>query len=112
MLPVTVTVKVFVALTCFTAVHLTTEAADTCPATTASCIPGLPGRDGKDGWPGRDGTPGRNGTPGCNGGDGAPRPPSALNDTEKESMKEDIMNALLCTIGSALTLVHRKSTAR
>ena len=50
MLPLTV--KFLVTLTCFTAVYLTTEAADTCPATTASCIPGLPGRDGKDGQPG------------------------------------------------------------
>ena len=44
------TVKLLVALTCFTVVHLTTEAADTCPATIVSYIPGLPGRDGKDGW--------------------------------------------------------------
>ena len=93
MLPVTV--KLFVTLTLFTIMlYLTTEAADTCPATTASCIPGLPGRDGRDGQPGRDWTPGRDGTPGCNGRDGAPGPPSALNDTEKESMKKDIMNAL------------------
>ena len=48
------TVKLLVALVCFTAVYLSTEAADTCHATTAPCIPGPPGRDGKDEQPGRD----------------------------------------------------------
>ena len=58
------TVKFLAALTCFTAVYLTTEAADTCPATTAPCLPGLPGRDGRDGQPGRDGAAGPPGPPG------------------------------------------------
>ena len=64
------TVKFFVALTCFTAVYLTTEAADTCPVTTASCLPGLPGKDGRDGQPGRDGNDGATGPPGRDGRDG------------------------------------------
>ena len=72
------TVKLLVALTCFTAVYFTTEAADTCPVTTASCLPGLPGRDGRDGQPGHDGQPGRDGNdgatgpPGRDGRDGLP----------------------------------------
>ena len=66
------TVKLYVALTYFTAVCLTTEAADTCPVTTASCIPGLPGRDGRDGQPGRDGDDGLAGPPGHDGRDGLP----------------------------------------
>ena len=64
------TVKFLVALTCSTAVYLTTEAADTCPVTTASCLPGLPGRDGRDGQPGRDGNDGATGPPGRDGRDG------------------------------------------
>ena len=59
-----------VALACFTAVYLTTEAADTCSATT--CIPGLPGRDGRDGQPGRNGNDGVAGPPGRDGRDGIP----------------------------------------
>ena len=150
MLPLTV--KLLVALTCFTAVYLTTEAADTCSAVT--CIPGLPGRDGRDGQPGRNGNdgvagppgrdgrdgipgqtcgtggsvlqgpPGLNGTdgeqgppgpqgppgqngadgiPGENGVDGQPGPPGAqgppglpgaLNDTEQQQLKDDILNEL------------------
>ena len=68
------TVKLYVALTYFTAVYLTTEAADTCPATRASCLPGLPGRDGRDGEPGRDGDDGVAGPPGRDGRDGLPGP--------------------------------------
>ena len=131
MLPLTV--KLLVALTCFTAVYLTTEAVDTCRASTASCIPGLPGRDGRDGQPGpqghdgvtgppgrdgRDGLPGNsctaggpglqgppglNGTdgergpPGLNGTDGEQGPPGspgipgALNYTEQQQLKEEIL---------------------
>ena len=66
------TVKLYVALTYFTAVYLTTEAADTCSVTRASCIPGLPGRDGRDGQPGRDGDDGLAGPPGHDGRDGLP----------------------------------------
>ena len=67
--------KFLVTLICFTAVVLTTEAADTCPATTKFCIPGLPGRDGKDGQPGRDGQPGQAGHDGMSGRDGVAGPP-------------------------------------
>ena len=68
MLPLTVNCKLLVALTCFTAVYLTTEAADTCSA--ATCIPGLPGKDGRDGQPGRNGNDGVAGPPGRDGRDG------------------------------------------
>ena len=68
------TVKLLVALTCFTAVCLSTEAADTCRATTAYCIPGRPGRDGRDGQPGHDGQPGSAGAAGTPGRDGDPGP--------------------------------------
>ena len=77
MLPLTV--KLLVALTCFTAMYLSTEAADTCRATTAYCIPGLPGRNGKDGQPGRDGR------------DGLPGPPGTLTYTEQQQLKENIL---------------------
>ena len=98
--------KFLVALTCFTAVYLTTEAADTCPATTASCIPGLPGRDGKDGQPGRDGQPGpagrdgiagpagRDGMTARDGRDGPPGPPGTLTYTEQQQLKENILEVL------------------
>ena len=94
------TVKLLVALTFSTAVYLRGEAADTCPATMTSCIPGLPGRDGKDGQPGRDGSngqpglagrdgaagpAGRDGTPGRDGRDGSPGPPGSLTTTEQRS---------------------------
>ena len=72
MLPLTV--KFLIALTCFTAVYLTTEAADTC-STAVPCIPGQPGRDGKDGRdgiPGRDGSDGDTGPPGRDGVSGNP----------------------------------------
>ena len=86
MLPLTV--KLLVALTCFTAMNLSTAAADTCPATTTSSIPGLPGRDGRDGQPGRDGV---TGPPGAQGPPGLP---GALNCTEKQQLKEDILATL------------------
>ena len=118
------TFKLLVALTCFTAVYLSTEAADTCRATTASCIPGLPGRDGRDGQPGpqghdgvtgppgrdgRDGLPGNSctaggpglqGLPGLNGTDGERGPPGppglpgVLNYTEQQQLKEEILATL------------------
>ena len=61
MLPLTG--KLLVALTCFTAVLLGTEAADTCCATTTSSIPGLPGKDGRDGQPGPPRHDGHDGLP-------------------------------------------------
>ena len=88
------TVKFFVALTCFTVVYLTTEAADTCPVTTASCLPGLPGRDGRDGQPGRDGNDGATGPPGRDGRDGLPGlsgTSGALNNSERQQLKEEIL---------------------
>ena len=109
------TFKFLVALTCFTAVYLTTEAADTCPVTTASCLPGLPGKDGRDGQPGppgrdgRDGLscmaggPGTQGPPGHNGTDGEQGPPGpqgptghpgVLNYTERQQLKEEILATL------------------
>ena len=91
------TVKLLVALTCFTAVYLSTEAADTCSATRASCIPGLPGRDGRDGQPGpagHDGMPGHNGMPGRDGRDGLPGPPGTLTYTEQQQLKENILEML------------------
>ena len=88
------TVKFFVALTCFTVVYLTTEAADTCPVTRASCLPGLPGRDGRDGQPGRDGNDGATGPPGRDGRDGLPGlsgTSGALNNSERQQLKEEIL---------------------
>ena len=96
----TLAVKFLVALTCFTAVHLTTEAADTCPATREFCIPGLPGRDGKDGQPGRDGQPGPVGRDGVagpsgrDGRDGLPGPPGTLTYTDQQQLKENILKML------------------
>ena len=77
-------VKLLVALTCVTAVYLTTEAADTCPVTTASCLPGLPGRDGKDGQPGRDGQSGRDGRDGPPGPPGGPKGENGVNGRDGE----------------------------
>ena len=81
MFTITLTIKLLAALTCFTAMYLTTEAAGTCRA-TKTCLPGLPGKDGRDGQPGRDGN---NGLPGL---------PGTLNDTEKQQLKDDILNEL------------------
>ena len=95
------TTKLLVAVICFTAINLGAEAVDThCADKTNCCIrgpPGMDGRNGRDGNPGqagRDGQPGRDGTPGRSGRDGTPGPPSTLNDTEKELLKEDILNML------------------
>ena len=90
MLPLTV--KLLVALTCFTVVYLSIEAAkfNTCRANTATlpCIPGLPGKDGQ---PGRDGTDGERGPAGAQGPPGLP---GALNYTEQQQLKEDILAML------------------
>ena len=96
----TLTVKLLVALTCFTAVYLSTEAADTCRATTTSCVPGPPGRDGRDGQPGRDGSdgvagpPGHDGVPGRDGRDGLPAPAVTLSDADEQRLKADIVEML------------------
>ena len=74
-----ITVKFIFAVTCFTA---TTEAAGTCHATKASCLPGLPGRDGKDGQPGRDGR------------DGLPGPPGTFTYSERQQLKQDVLEML------------------
>ena len=96
-------VKLFVAVTCFTAVYIRGEAADTCPTTTTSCIPGLPGRDGKDGQPGHDGRDGvagpagrdgSNGQPGRDGRDGLPGPPGSLSIVEQQQLKDSILETL------------------
>ena len=73
---ISITVKFIFAVTCFTA---TTEAAGTCHATKTSCLPGLPGRDGKDGQPGRDGLPG---------------PPGIFTYSERQQLKQDILEML------------------
>ena len=76
----TLTIKLLVALICFTAMYIPqTEAADTCHVTTASCLPGLPGRDGRDGQPGRDGSNGQLGRDGATGPSGPPGPPITIN---------------------------------
>ena len=88
------TVQLLVAVTCFTAVYIRGEAADTCPTTTTACIPGLPGRDGKDGQPGVAGPAGRegsNGTPGRDGRDGLPGPPGSLSIVEQQQLKDSIL---------------------
>ena len=72
------TAKFLVALTCFTVVYLTTEAANTCPVTRAPCLPGWPGRDGRDGQPGRDGSDGQPGRDGATGPSGPPGPPITI----------------------------------
>ena len=93
-------VQFLVALSCFSAVYIRGEAADTCPATTTACIPGMPGRDGKDGQPGRDGAAGlagRDGAPGRDGRDGLPglpAPGSLINCTEQQEMKESILSMI------------------
>ena len=105
MLPLSL--KLLVSLTFLTAVHLTTEAAkfDTCRA-NAVTLPTLPGLPGKDGRPGHNGTDGEQGAPGPQGptgpsgpqgptGPSGPQgptgPPGALNYTERQQMKEEIL---------------------
>ena len=99
------TVKLLKTLAYFTAVYLTTEAANKCSA-RVPCIPGLPGRNGNNGRDGSDGatgSPGVNGRDGVNGVDGQPGPPGArgppglpgaLNDTEQQQLKDDILSVL------------------
>ena len=108
MLPLTL--RLLVAVTCFTAVFIRGKAADTCPTTTTSCIPGLPGRDGKDGQPGCDGVAsqpghdgrdgvagpaGRDGAPGRDGRDCLPGPTGSLaNCTDPQEIKEIILSMI------------------
>ena len=105
MLPLTV--KLLVSLTFFTAVYLTTEGAksNTCRANVAT-LPTIPGLPGKDGRPGHNGTDGEQGPPGPQGptGPSGPQgptglpgphgptgPPGALNYTERQQLKEEIL---------------------
>ena len=109
------TVNLLVAVIFLIAGHIRGEAADTCPTTTTSCIPGLPGRDGKDGQPGRDGAPGRdgrdgqpgrdgvagpagrdgsNGNPGRDGRDGLPGLPGSLTIVEQQQLKDSSLEML------------------
>ena len=90
MLPLTV--KLLVALTFFTVVYLTTEAANsnTCHVNAAT-IPSISGLPGKDGEPGHNGTDGEQGPPGPQGPTG---PPGALNYTERQQLKEEILATL------------------
>ena len=95
------TVKLLATLAYFTTVYLTTEAANKCSA-RVPCIPGLPGRNGnngRDGSAGATGSPGVNGRDGVNGVDGQPglpgaQGPPALNDTEQQQLKDDILSVL------------------
>ena len=73
------TFKFLVALTCFTVVYLTTEAADNCPVTRASCTVGGTGPQGPTGPSGPQGPAG---------------PPGALNYTERQQLKEEILATL------------------
>ena len=101
------TVKLLVSLTFFTAVYLTTEAArsNTCRANAAT-LPIIPGLPGKDGRPGHNGTDGEQGPPGPQGptGPSGPQGPTgpsgpqgttgpsgALNYTERQQLKKEIL---------------------
>lgn len=86
-------VKLAVAITSFTALCLSGEAADTCPAITTSCVPGPPGRDGRDGQPGRDGQAGRDGQPGRDGS-GVLVPSGTLTYAERQQLKEEILEMI------------------
>ena len=90
MLPLSV--KLLVSLTFFTAVYLTTEAAksNTCRANAAT-LPTIPGLPGKDGRPGHNGTDGDQGPPGPQGRTGSS---GALNYTERQQLKEEILATL------------------
>ena len=96
MLPLSL--QFLVVLTFFTAVYLTTEAAksNTCHvnAATIPTIPGLPGKDGRPGHNGTDGEqgpPGPQGPTGPSGQQGPTGPPGALNYTERQQLKEEIL---------------------
>ena len=86
------TVKLIVVFACFSIMYLSTEAAkfNICRANTATlpCIPGLPRKDGQ---PGRDGTDGVRGPAGAQGPPGLP---GALNYTEQQQLREDILATL------------------
>ena len=84
--------KIFVALTCFNAVYLTTEAANIHPTGTESGLHGLPGRDGQLKPVGQDSIAGPAGGDGL---DGLPRPRCTLTYTEQQQLKEDILEMLL-----------------
>ena len=92
------TVKFLVSLTFFTAVYLTTEAArsNTCRANAATLptIPGLPGKDGHNGTDGEQGPPGPQGPTGPSGPQGPAGPPGAMNYTERQQVKEEILATL------------------
>ena len=80
------TVKLLVALTCFTALPFSTEAeiSSSCPVNVATIlrIPGLHGKDGEPGIDGQEGPPAPQGPTG---------PPGALNYTEQQQLKEEIL---------------------
>ena len=109
-------VKLFVAFTCFTAVYIRGEAADTCPTTTTACIPGLPGRDGRDGQPGRDGVAGQPGHDGRDGRDGLPGSPGSLTIAEQQQLKDSILAELrvdismLCQCNTTNTSTNSTTT--
>ena len=86
------TVKLLVTLSLFTAVYLTTEAANsnTCYVNVAT-IPSISGLPGKDGRPGHNGTDGEQGPPGPQGPTGLP---GTLNYTERQQLKEEILAML------------------
>ena len=91
-------VKVLVALACFTAVYLKTEAAksNNCNANGATLptIPGLPGKAGRPGHKGTDGEQGPSGPQGPtgpSGPQGLPGPPGALNYTERQQLRDEIL---------------------
>ena len=85
MLPLTV--KLLVSLTFFTVLYHTTEAANSCRANVAT-IPSISGLPGKDGTNGDQGPPGPTGPSGPQGPTG---PPGALNYTERQQLKEEIL---------------------
>ena len=99
--------KLLVSVTFFTAVYLTTEAArfNTCRANAATLptIPGLPGKDGRPGHNGTDGEQGPSGPQGptgpsgpqgptgLSGPQGPTGPSGVLNYTERQQQKEEIL---------------------
>ena len=117
-------VKFLVALTCFTAMYLKTEAAksntsyrnptrfNTC-RTNAATLPTIPGLPGKDGRPGCNGTDGEQGPPGPQGpsGPSGPQgpigPPGALGYTERQQLKEEI----LATVREEMSMLSSCNTS-
>ena len=106
-------INLLVAVFCLTAVYITAEAA--CPE--QSCIRGLPGRDGRDGKDGAVGPPGRDGRDaiiGLNGIVGPPGPPGlpgTLNDTERQELKNDILDMLRNEFSALLQCEARVHTS-